>query len=382
MKSFGATATSGFDQSHRNSHQVLKSEASKSLFPFVNIPNERVDGFMDCLTPAVGKQPARPTDPTRWDSKETYSTLLNTYGVDKMNWLPSMYSDLCKARTSVVERDVKIKQLEKEKTDMAKEIEYLKEQVELAKELKDRHETETQEKVGALHELVNDRVEQMKGMIAETDEVKQSLTTKLEAAEKEIQDRDYQAKVWIERLTGVVGAQPLFTKSELGSARSQVVAADEIADKDAAFKDVLNKLEVLFCNHQQEKKDMQVEHAEVLQQTIDEMNKRVQILNSKFELIEQHHLATKPKIVINAEMQTEYDLPIVLAKKAILCKEALTQTVPQSVFDESTQIDINADNSIECAVQTEDQKNDMNDIAKNVQEVLEQQLKEHLAKVK
>ena len=106
--------------------------------------SERVDGFMDCLNPAANR-PAPRVNPTQWDSKENYATMLGTYGVDKMSWLPSMYSDLMKVRITVVERDVIIKQLGKEKSDMAKEIEYLKEQLELEKELKNRRESSTKE---------------------------------------------------------------------------------------------------------------------------------------------------------------------------------------------------------------------------------------------
>lgn len=49
---------------------------------------------------------------------------------------------------------------------------------------------------------------------------------------------------------------------------------------------------------------------------------------------------TKPKEKTHAEVQTEYDLAEV-KRTSVMCKEALTQTTPQSVFDESTQIDIN-----------------------------------------
>lgn len=56
--------------------------------------------------------------------------------------------------------------------------------------------------------------------------------------------------------------------------------------KNTSFKNVLNKLEVLLTHHQIDKKKMQAEHKQLLQQTIDDMDFKVKLLNSKFEAIE------------------------------------------------------------------------------------------------
>jgi hypothetical protein len=102
------------------------------------------------------------------------------------------------------------------------------------------------------------------------------------------------------------------------------------------FKNLFNKLEVLLTHNQMDKKKLQAEHKLVLQHSIDEMDSKVKVLNMKFQAIEQHHIMTKPKEKMHAVVQTEQ----VDLKRPTLCKEVLTQTSPQSVFDESTQIDM------------------------------------------
>lgn len=134
------TSTVGAGLLHRSSAALPteKMDTYKSTTNFAK-SSERVDGFMDCLNPVVSRPPKLANSSTNhFESKTQYSNMLDTYGIDKMTWLPSMYSDLCKVRMTVVERDVVIKNLEKEKGEMAKEIAYLKEQLELEKELKNR----------------------------------------------------------------------------------------------------------------------------------------------------------------------------------------------------------------------------------------------------
>lgn len=65
--------------------------------------------------------------------------------------------------------------------------------------------------------------------------------------QQKLKESDEQAAMWIERLEGIISAQPLFDGSS--SARSQHVESESAADgKNDTFKKVLNRLEVLLTH--------------------------------------------------------------------------------------------------------------------------------------
>jgi hypothetical protein len=85
--------------------------------------------------------------------------------------------------------------------------------------MKNRQESNTKEQVTALHEIVNEKVDKMQGMIAESDEQKQSLSKQLELKNAQLHENDDYANVWIERLAGIISAQPLYGSIETESSQ-------------------------------------------------------------------------------------------------------------------------------------------------------------------